>query len=127
MSENTFKITYSKLGLKGIENYGQALNVLQHLIRKKEADGKPFKTWLAIENDSTTSGYFIKFLQFANDNKLAEKTGIINSDSSTKRTEIHERKKEDGFLDIYETMGADTAEHLPDVKKDLKTYKDDNG
>jgi len=24
-------------------------------------------------------------------------------------------------------MGANTAEHLPDVKKDLKTYKDDNG
>jgi len=37
MSENTFEITYSKLGLKGIENYGQVLNVLQHLIRKKEA------------------------------------------------------------------------------------------
>ena len=127
MSESTFKTTYKKLGLKGIENYGQALNVLQHLIRKKEADGKPFKTWLAIENDSTTSGYFIKFLQFANDNKLAEKTGIINSDSSTKHTEIHELKKEDGFLDIYQTMGANTAEHLPDVKKDLKTYKDDNG
>lgn len=34
----------------------------------KEADGKPFKTWLAVEDDSTTSGYFIRFLQFPDPN-----------------------------------------------------------
>ena len=105
-----------KYGIEGVENYGHALNVIQHLREMKKANGKPFKTWLAVENDSTTSGYFIRFLQFPDPKILkefAEKVGIILDDSILENTEIHNLKKVQGFLDIYKTMAKNTADILP--------------
>ena len=118
-SELYTKHNGEKAGLEGIENFSQCLVVLQHLINKKKANGKSFKTWLAIENDSTTSGYFIRFMAFPNPeilNKFGEKVGIINIDSTTPKTEIHELKKTEGFNDIYQTMALGTAKELPIVE-----------
>lgn len=126
MGKGAFKDKYADKGIKGIENYGQCLNVLQHLIRKKEANGKTFKTWLAIENDSTTSGYFIRLLQFCNPEilkKFGEKVGIITSSSKLPHEVIHELKKLPGFLDIYKTMALDTSKKLPVVSNDEERNK----
>ena len=126
MSEKEFKNTYKNLyinskgnsaGLEGIENFGQCLNVLQHLIRKKEANGKSFETWLAVENDSTTSGYFIRFLQFPHEevlSKFENKVGIVEEHQNKElRKTIHVLKKSSGFTDIYKTMAKAMAERLP--------------
>lgn len=125
MGKGAFKDKYADKGIKGIENYGQCLNVLQHLIRKKEANGKTFKTWLAIENDSTTSGYFIRLLQFCNPEilkKFGEKVGIITSSSKLPHEVIHELKKLPGFLDIYKTMALDASKKLPNAKSNFIEY-----
>lgn len=125
MDENTFKNEYASKGIKGIENYGQCLNVLQHLIRKKQANGKTFKTWLAVENDSTTSGYFIRLLQFCNPEilkKFGEKVGIILANSKLPHEAIHELKKLPGFLDIYKTMALDASKKLPNSKSNFIEY-----
>ena len=125
MDKNAFKNKYESKGIKGIENYGQCLNILQHLIRKKQANGKPFKTWLAIENDSTTSGYFIRLLQFCNPEilkKFGEKVGIILASNKLPHEVIHELKKLPGFLDIYKTMALDASKKLPDTKSAFIEY-----
>ena len=125
MDKNAFKNKYESKGIEGIENYGQCLNVLQHLIRKKQANGKPFKTWLAIENDSTTSGYFIRLLQFCNPRilkKFGEKVGIILASNKLPHEVIHELKKLPGFLDIYKTMALDASKKLPDTKSAFIEY-----
>ena len=124
LDDRAFKREYKKLGIDGIENFGHALNVIQHLQKMKEADGKPFKTWLAVENDSTTSGYFIRFLQFPDPNiieNFGEKVGILTANSKLPQTEIHNLKKQKGFLDIYKTMAKNTAELLPKNKTQLET------
>lgn len=125
MDKNAFKNKYENKGIEGIENYGQCLNVLQHLIRKKQANGKTFKTWLAIENDSTTSGYFIRLLQFCNPRilkKFGEKVGIILASNKLPHEVIHELKKLPGFLDIYKTMALDASKKLPDTKSAFIEY-----
>lgn len=125
LDKNAFKNEYEAKGIKGIENYGQCLNVLQHLIRKKQANGKTFKTWLAVENDSTTSGYFIRLLQFCNPDiikKFGEKVGIITSNNNLPHEAIHELKKLPGFLDIYKTMALDASKKLPDTKSNFIEY-----
>lgn len=126
MDKNTFETEYKSKGIKGIENYGQCLNVLQHLIRKKQANGKTFKTWLAIENDSTTSGYFIRLLQFCNPDilkKFGEKVGIILSNNNLPHKVIHELKKLPGFLDIYKTMALDASKKLPVISNEEEKNK----
>lgn len=126
LDEKAFKKEYKKLGIDGIENFGHALNVIQHLQKMKEADGKPFKTWLAVENDSTTSGYFIRFLQFPDPNiieNFGEKVGILTADSKLPQTEIHNLKKQKGFLDIYKTMAKNASESLVSIiKNPLAAY-----
>lgn len=125
MNENAFEDKYASKGIKGIENYGQCLNVLQHLIRKKQANGKTFKTWLAVENDSTTSGYFIRLLQFCNPEilkKFGEKVGIVLANSKLPHEAIHELKKLPGFLDIYKTMALDASKKLPNAKSNFIEY-----
>ena len=118
MSNKEFAAKYSKHGFHAIENFGQSLNVIQHLIRKKEANGKPFETWLAVENDSTTSGYFLRMLQFPIAevlNKFGTKVGIIEENSNVTGTSMHGLKKTDGFLDIYKTTAQAMANFIPDV------------
>ena len=126
LDERAFKKEYKKLGIDGIENFGHALNVIQHLQKMKEANGKPFKTWLAVENDSTTSGYFIRFLQFPDPNiieNFGEKVGILTANSKLPQTEIHNLKKQKGFLDIYKTMAKNASESLVSIiKNPLAAY-----
>lgn len=135
LNEKEFSKKYSNLytnhkgektGLDGIENFGQCLVVLQHLINKKKANSKSFKTWLAVENDSTTSGYFIRFMAFPDPeilDKFGEKVGIININSATPKTEIHELKKTEGFNDIYQTMALGTAKELPLLEDIESSYE----
>lgn len=135
LDEKEFSKKYSNLyinhkgkeaGLDGIENFGQCLVILQHLINKKKANGKSFKTWLAVEIDSTTSGYFIRFMAFPDPeilDKFGEKVGIININSATPKTEIYELKKTEGFNDIYQTMALGTAEELPIISNEEEKEK----
>lgn len=118
MSNKEFAVKYSKYGFHAIENFGQSLNVVQHLIRKKEANGKSFETWLAVENDSTTSGYFLRMLQFPITEVLAKfgtKVGIIEENSNVTGTSMHGLKKTEGFLDIYKTTAQAMADFIPDI------------
>ena len=127
MDEKAFLKKYESTGIKVIENFGHALNVLQHINKMKEANGKPFKTWLAVENDSTTSGYFIRFLQFPDPSvvdSFGEKVGIIREDSKTDQTEIHNLKRTKGFLDIYKTMAKNMSELLPKSEGDIRSFYD---
>ena len=122
LDTKAFVKTYKHLGIEGIENFGQALNVLEHILLYQQNVGKgtKFKTWLAVENDSTTSGYAIRFLQFPRNTpewrQWAKKVGIDLTD--TKGTEIHGLKQIKGFNDIYKTMAAATAKLLPNLDVD---------
>lgn len=131
MSDSDFKAKYKDIGIDGVENFGQCLNVIKHLMIRKEANGKPFKSNLMIENDSTTSGYFIRMLQFPNPivmNKFASKVGIFvgennefvkQFDSVDNRSNItmHSLKGSGSFLDIYQTMAMSTTEQLQNQSK----------
>ena len=111
---NDFGVANKELKL-GIENFGQCLNVLQHLIRKKQADGKSFETWLAIENDSTTSGYFIRFMEFPVASildKFLSKVGVLTKKDKYGFIDMHELKAQKDFLDIYKTTAKTMAEVL---------------
>jgi hypothetical protein len=108
--------------LDAVENYGQALVALQHLYRKQAAlaAGKTsFKSWLAVENDSTTSGYVIRLMQFPVPEimkEFAHKLGIFREgDKDFAKIPMHILKKKAGFLDIYKTMGAWLGERLASV------------
>ena len=124
MSKEGFKEKYS---VEGIENIGQALNVLQHLIRHAEAKEKgqtKFETWLAVENDSTTSGYFIRFLQFPHPKTESfwSKVGLISwkdhSENAIAKTSNLKALQE--FVDLYKTM-ADRVD-IPDAA-DFKSIR----
>lgn len=118
---------YEHTGIDGIENFSQALLVLQHLkdYKTTEASGKKnFESFLAIENDSTTSGYAIRMLQMPDEGLLknfASKVGIlraqdgynVNNDLLT----IHELKGDKTFLDIYKTMASAAGKKLSEIEK----------
>lgn len=118
-------------GLDGEENFGQVLNVLKHLKVKKEflADPKgknTFQTALAVENDSTTSGYFLRLLQFPDKSiyeNYGKKLGVLEYDRDMdKNITIHALKKTSGFLDIYKTMAKAMSEKLEGMLEEgLKT------
>ena len=108
--------------LDAVENYGQALVALQHLYRKQvalAAGETSFKSWLAVENDSTTSGYVIRLMQFPVPEimkEFAHKLGIFREgDKDFAKIPMHILKKKAGFLDIYKTMGAWLGERLASV------------
>lgn len=118
-SEKEFVKEYKKYGLKGVENFAQCLNVIDHLITKKKANGKPFKTWLAVENDATTSGYAIRFLNMPLSNRydLMAKTGILVGNMIDKYGDksIHELKALNGFDDLYETVAQVVSGGIEEV------------
>lgn len=102
----------------GIENLTQCLNVTQHLIRRKENNGQVFKTWLAVENDATTSGFAIRFLQMPLEEmaQYFHKVGLLTDTEGDINSTIHALKKSDfnnqAFLDIYKTFAALSSQHL---------------
>ena len=58
--------------------------------------------------------------------KFGEKVGIIDLDSTTPKTEIHELKKTKGFNDIYQTMALGTAEELPIIEDTVVKKQSNN-
>lgn len=102
----------------GIENLAQCLNVMQHLIRRKENNGQAFKTWLAVENDATTSGFAIRFLQMPLEDmtQYFHKVGLLTDTEGDVNSTIHALKKSNfnnqAFLDIYKTFAALSSQHL---------------
>ena len=96
----------------GLENFSHALNVIQHIekFQKARDDKQPFfDTWLAVENDSTTNGYYIKMLQFPIPSIIKEfdsKVGILEEGYEHGWTEIHNLKDLEGFFALYETIAT---------------------
>lgn len=104
----------------GSESFGQTLQAIQFLKDYRDApDKNNFQASLLVENDSTTSGYFIRILQhpFKRLLKLfGAKVGIISEESGMDKNSlltIHELKANPDFLDIYKTMAKDMAAKLP--------------
>ena len=116
----------------GVESYSQCLNVIQHLLRRNKAKANnqsSFTTSLSVENDSTTSGYAIKFLNmpFTSVSSFLEKVGILNyvrkaqlegkivlSNNEEKDLlfTMEELKNVKGFDDIYRTSARKTANEV---------------
>ena len=116
------KAVGAEVKLKGIENFGQCLNTLQHLYKKKEyiesGSKGEFKSWLAVENDSTTSGYAIRILQYPTEKivkNFAKKVGLMETNDEDANTPMHILKKKKGFLDIYKTIAKDVADILAPI------------
>lgn len=110
-----------------LENFGQALNVVKHL-KQRVANKKamtPFTTNLMVENDSTTSGYDLKFLLFPElqqqgKDYLPNKTGILLGEDIDKVSDTHSLKATEGFLDIYKTAAVSAWNNLPSCVVNLK-------
>ena len=134
LSEDAFKNKWNNLageglGLKGIENLAQCLGVIQHFIAKKNANFGLFKTWLAVENDSTTSGYAIRFanMPLASMHKQMAKTGILIGDELLKYgddKDIHELKARDDFDDLYESTAKDIKDDLDSLNPETDNGKE---
>jgi len=105
LKENKFKQKYGF----GIENRGHALNVFEFVDKywTNYKNKVPFDSYLVVENDSATSGYFIKMLLFPNPKLLKEfgdRVGILPKNYKHGQMSMHELKKMDGFNDLYKTM-----------------------
>lgn len=116
------KAVGAEVKLKGVENFGQCLNTLQHLYKKKEyiesGSKGEFKSWLSVENDSTTSGYAIRILQYPSEKivkNFAKKVGLMEANDEDANTPMHILKKKKGFLDIYKTIAKDVADILAPI------------
>ena len=118
----------------GIESIPQCLNALQHLIRRQEAieQGKSsYVSSLFCEDDSTTSGYAINFLNaplesitdagflnkvgvfmFVNNELQAGKIQLTDEQKKSLDFTMDELKKVKGFVDIYKTSGIGASKRL---------------
>lgn len=110
-----------------LENFGQALSVVKHLkLRAENVDTKTaFTTNLSVENDSTTSGYDLKFLLFPElqqegKDYLPKKTGILVGEDIDKVSDTHSLKASEGFLDIYKTTANEAWKRLPATRNNIK-------
>lgn len=128
---------WGNYGVKGVENLSQCLVAVQHLVNrhKSKVEGKDkavFKTWLAAENDGTTSGLAIKSVMFPSlqlIKNIFPKIGILLKPSKkgnydhnvdySKDLEISALKKgslTENFHDIYETMALRLMNKWSDTK-----------
>lgn len=132
-------------GIEGVkaENYAQCLNVIQHLIRRNDAivkDATEFETTLAVENDSTTSGYAIKMLDmplssvsaflekvgilsFVKDDADAGKIYLSDSEYANLKLTMDELKAREGFVDIYKTTATDVSTKIAELLNDKTNEK----
>jgi len=131
------------LGWNGdVENFGQACVAIDHCIRRLEAildnngiaEGASVASYLAVENDSTTSGYVIKFLLMPLDRDLLAqyglKVGFLNQkllaqnpdlspefrERLKEYTSIDELKADPEFLDIYKTAAIEMVNEVNEIK-----------
>lgn len=137
-----FEDEYKISGVK-VENYAQCLNVIQHLMRRNDAIAKgatEFETTLAVENDSTTSGYAIKMLDMPLESvsPFLEKVGILSfvmDDAEAGRIYLSEDefadlsltmdelKARNGFVDIYKTTATDVSKQITKLLSDDQELK----
>lgn len=145
---DTNRDTYEELGWDGkVENFGQACVAIDHCIRRLESiannngeakGAKKIKSYLSVENDSTTSGYVIKFLLMPLDESLLKdygpKVGFLNPDlidsnpnfspEFKKRLKsyksIDQLKADPEFLDIYKTAAVEMIQQYEIMHKKLK-------
>lgn len=129
-----------------VENFGQAVVALDHCIHRLETildnngfteGAKKLKSYLAVENDSTTSGYVIKFLLMPLSSDLLKDYGpkvgflnhrlIDNNDNFTPEFKeklksyksIDELKADPDFLDIYKTAAVEMLHFFEKIEKDV--------
>ena len=145
-NDSTNKKVYKELGWDGkVENFGQACVAIDHCIRRLEAildnngkaEGATISSYLAVENDSTTSGYVIKFMLMPLDEGLlmnyGPKVGFLNhalidanngfSPDFKKRlkeyTSIDQLKADPEFLDIYKTAAVEMISEFNGIEQEI--------
>lgn len=145
-NDSTNKKVYKKLGWNGkVENFGQACVAIDHCIRRLEAilenngdpNGATVSSYLSVENDSTTSGYVIKFMLMPLDEGLlmnyGPKVGFLNhalidannnfSPDFKKRlkeyTSIDQLKADPEFLDIYKTGAVEMISEFNNIEQEI--------
>ena len=144
VNDKDFETMWSKWGL-GIEERSLALQAAYHLIKRCEAKqngSKVFKSNLMVEDDSTTSGYFLKMLLFPNRKIIRDygiKVGVY--DEETKKLakaiygvdydelDIDQLKKMAFFQDVYRSQ-AITTDTILKEKNTMHSFlvdKDENG
>ena len=142
------KIYKKELGWGGkVENFGQVCVAIDHCIRRLESiannggeakGAKRIKSYLSVENDSTTSGYVIKFLLMPLDEQLlmdyGPKVGFLNpvlidnnpnfspefKANLKSYTSIDQLKADPDFLDIYKTGAVEMIAQYNKMKESLK-------
>ena len=147
-SEDDFKAAWIKYGL-GVEERGLIIQAAEHLVLRCNAmitqfkrighidiDSLRFQTSLMVEDDSTTSGYFLNIASFPEPKligKYAIKVGIdtdlydyistaLGMNFNTADVdEIDLMKKMEGFYDIYK-QGAIGAQEVLNKRYNGKTY-----
>ena len=144
VSDKDFETMWSKWGL-GIEERSLALQAAYHLIKRCEAKNKGskvFKSNLMVEDDSTTSGYFLKMLLFPNRKIIRDygiKVGVY--DEETKKLakaiygvdydelDIDQLKKMAFFQDVYRSQAITTDAILkePNTMHSFLVDVDENG
>ena len=145
-NDSTNKKVYKELGWDGkVENFGQACVAIDHCVRRLEAilenngsaEGATINSYLAVENDSTTSGYVIKFMLMPLDEGLlmnyGPKVGFLNhalidanngfSPDFKKRlkeyTSIDQLKADPEFLDIYKTAAVEMITEFNSIEQEI--------
>lgn len=145
-NDSTNKKVYKELGWNGkVENFGQACVAIDHCIRRLEAilenngdpNGATVSSYLSVENDSTTSGYVIKFMLMPLDEGLlmnyGPKVGFLNhalidannnfSPDFKKRlkeyTSIDQLKADPEFLDIYKTGAVEMITEFNNIEQEI--------
>jgi predicted NAD-dependent protein-ADP-ribosyltransferase YbiA (DUF1768 family) len=145
---------YSKIGWNGgFENFGQAVVAIDHCVRRLEAvlakggktEGATISSYLSVENDSTTSGYVIKFLLMPLDKDLLAEYGLKigylnhaliqnnpNFSSAFKErikgyTSIDQLKADPEFLDIYKTGAVEMVNEYESMKREAEKKQETLG
>ena len=146
-NDSTNEKVYKNFGWDGkVENFGQACVAIDHCVRRLEAilnnngstEGAVIDSYLAVENDSTTSGYVIKFMLMPLDEKLlmdyGPKVGFLNhalidannnfssdfKDRLKKYTSIDQLKADPEFLDIYKTAAVEMISEFEIIENEIE-------
>ena len=140
----TFKAMWNRYGLE-IEERSLALQAAFHLKKKCEAlrDSKTyFYSNLMVEDDSTTSGYFLKIAEFPHPqivrdyaikvgtfDELLEEVAIASGTDYEAIHDIDTLKKLKGFYDIYKQAAISADQVLKDKEamKNILTTLDEQG
>lgn len=109
----TFNNEEKKLG---IESPAQVIVALYHFKLQAEAQGNPFKSYLAVENDSVTSGYMLRQLNIpiTGMDEWNKKMGCILdvSIAELEGKSVHDIKRMLKYNDVYESSAELLQKYL---------------